>query len=65
MRVRRYILIHKKKPVYVSIHAPVRVRLWYAKGKFSVPVSIHAPVRVRLLYKTHPSTSSMFQFTHP
>ena len=32
----------------VSIHAPVRVRLWASwEGLVNVEVSIHAPVRVR------------------
>ena len=49
----------------VSIHAPVRVRLFELTSQTDNQVSIHAPVRVRHKDFVYVDLICMFQFTHP
>ena len=49
----------------VSIHAPVKVRLFQKSyNALKLNVSIHAPVKVRLKKQKIERQKTMFQFTH-
>ena len=66
MKVRLKKQVSKNTLIYVSIHAPVKVRLEAEKVEIEAKgVSIHAPVKVRLALIVGLSRLDLFQSTHP
>ena len=65
MKVRLIIFAYFEGDFYVSIHAPVKVRLYCSCFLFERMVSIHAPVKVRQQAYRTDEMSFLFQFTHP
>ena len=55
----------KDRKSRVSIHAPVRERLFLRSFSKSIYVSIHAPVRERLIFAGCDDPEKLFQFTLP